>query len=46
MSQTKNIASLPFALIFLHNVLIASSEKNLAIGPLPSNFPLFSSRII
>jgi hypothetical protein len=44
MSQTKNIASLTFALIFLHNEFIASSEKNLAIVPLPSNFTLFTSR--
>ena len=44
-SHTKNMASPPAALIFLHNVFIASSEKNLAIGPFPSNFPLLLSRI-
>ena len=44
-SHIKNIASPPVALIFLHNEIIASSEKNLAIGPYPSNFPLLLSRI-
>ena len=46
ISQTKNMASPLMALIFLHKVFIASSEKNLAMGPFPSNFPLLLSRII